>query len=82
MENKDNKFEHLNIKKFDNTFIDSKVEEYSKNRYKSGVIGVFDSEEDLKAAEEYDNGYEIGKDEGFRDGYIQCLKDLEIKIEE
>lgn len=74
--------EHLDIKKFDDTFVDSKVKEYSENRYKSGVVGVYDSEEDLKAAEEYENGYETGKDEGFRDGYIQCLKDLGIKIKE
>lgn len=71
--------EHFGIKKFDDTFIDSKVKEYSENRYKSGVIGVYNSEEDLKAAEEYEDGYEIGKDEGFRDGYIQCLKDLGIR---
>jgi len=72
--------EHLDTKKFDSTFVDSKVKEYSENRYKSGVVGVYDSEEDLKAAEEYEDGYETGRDEGFRDGYIQCLKDLGIKI--
>lgn len=71
--------EHFGIKKFDDAFVDEKVKEYSETRYKSGVIGVYDSEEDLKAAEEYDNGYEIGRDEGFRDGYIQCLKDLGIR---
>lgn len=71
--------EHFGIKKFDDAFVDSKVKEYSENRYRSGVIGVYDSEEDLKAAEEYDDGYEIGRDEGFRDGYIQCLKDLGIR---
>lgn len=71
--------EHFGIKKFDDTFVDSKVKEYSETRYKSGVVGVYDNEEDLRAAEEYDNGYETGKDEGFRDGYIQCLKDLGIR---
>ncbi len=71
--------EHFGIKKFDDAFVDSKVKEYSENRYQSGVIGVYDSEEDLKAAEEYDDGYETGRDEGFRDGYIQCLKDLGIR---
>ena len=74
--------EHLDIKKLDNTFVDSKVKEYSENRYKSGVVGVYDSEEDLKAAEEYEDGYETGRDEGFRDGYVQCLKDLGIEIKE
>lgn len=74
--------EQFDTKKFDSTFVDSKVKEYSENRYKSGVVGVFDSEEDLKAAEEYEDGYETGKDEGFRDGYIQCLRDLGIKIKE
>lgn len=71
--------EHFSIKKFDDTFVSNKVKEYSESRYRSGVIGVYDNEEDLKAAEEYDNGYEIGRDEGFRDGYIQCLKDLGIR---
>lgn len=71
--------EHFGIKKFDDAFVDEKVKEYSETRYKSGVIGVYDSEEDLKAAEEYDNGYETGRDEGFRDGYIRCLKDLGIR---
>lgn len=71
--------EHFSIKKFDDAFVDEKVKEYSESRYRSGVIGVYGNEEDLKAAEEYDNGYEIGKDEGFRDGYIQCLKDLGIR---
>lgn len=71
--------EHFSIKKFDDAFVDEKVKEYSESRYRSVVIGVYDNEEDLKAAEEYDNGYEIGKDEGFRDGYIQCLKDLGIR---
>lgn len=71
--------EHFSIKKFDDAFVDEKVKEYSESRYRSGVIGVYDNEEDLKAAEEYDNRYEIGKDEGFRDGYIQCLKDLGIR---
>lgn len=71
--------EHFSIKKFDDAFVDEKVKEYSESRYRSGVIGVYDNEEDLKAAEEYDNGYEIGKDEGFQDGYIQCLKDLGIR---
>lgn len=71
--------EHFSIKKFDDAFVDKKVQEYSESRYRSGVIGVYENEEDLKAAEEYDNGYEIGRDEGFRDGYIQCLKDLGIR---
>ena len=71
--------EHFSSKKFDDTFVSKKVKEYSESRYRSGVIGVYDNEEDLKAAEEYDNGYEIGRDEGFRDGYIQCLKDLGIR---
>lgn len=71
--------EHFSIKKFDDTFIDNKVSEYSESRYRSSVIGVYENEEDLKAAEEYDNGYETGRDEGFRDGYIQCLKDLGIR---
>lgn len=74
--------EQFDTKQFDSTFVDNKVKEYSENRYKSGVIGVYNSEEDLKAAEEYEDGYEIGKDEGFRDGYIQCLRDLGIKIKE
>ena len=55
--------------------------EYSENRYRSGVIEVYDDVGDLKAAEEYDNGYETGRDEGLRDGYIQCLKDLKIRSE-
>lgn len=71
--------EHFSIKKFDDAFVDNKVKEYSESRYRSDVIGVYENEEDLKAAEEYDNGYEIGRDEGFRDGYIQCLKDLGIR---
>lgn len=71
--------EHFSIKKFDDAFVDEKVKEYSESRYRSGVIGVYENEEDLKAAEEYDNGYENGRDEGFRDGYIQCLKDLGIR---
>lgn len=71
--------EHFSIKKFDDAFVDEKVKEYSESRYRSGVIGVYDTEEDLKAAEEYDNRYETGRDEGFRDGYIQCLKDLGIR---
>lgn len=71
--------EHFSIKRFDDVFVDEKVKEYSESRYRSGVIGVYDNEEDLKAAEEYDNGYETGRDEGFRDGYIQCLKDLGIR---
>lgn len=71
--------ERFSIKKFDDAFVDEKVKEYSESRYRSGVIGVYDTEEDLKAAEEYDNGYETGRDEGFRDGYIQCLKDLGIR---
>lgn len=73
--------EHFSFKKFDDAFIDSKVKEYSENRYRSGVIGVYDDESDLRAAEEYDNGYETGRDEGFRDGYTQCLKDLKIRSE-
>lgn len=71
--------EHFSIKKFDDAFVNNKVKGYSESRYRSGVIGVYENEEDLKAAEEYDNGYEIGRDEGFRDGYIQCLKDLGIR---
>lgn len=71
--------EHFSIKRFDDVFVDRKVKEYSESRYRSGVIGVYDNEEDLKAAEEYDNGHETGRDEGFRDGYIQCLKDLGIR---
>lgn len=71
--------EHFSIKRFDDAFVDEKVKEYSESRYRSGAIGVYDNEEDLKAAEEYDNGYETGRDEGFRDGYIQCLKDLGIR---
>ena len=73
---------HLSFKKFDDAFVDEKVKEYSESRYRSGVIGVYDNEEDLRAAEEYDNGYETGRDEGFRDGYIQCLKDLKIMPED
>lgn len=71
--------EHFSIKKFDDAFVNNKVKEYSESRYRSGVIGVYENEEGLKAAEEYDNGYETGRDEGFRDGYIQCLKDLGIR---
>ena len=69
----------MSITVYDDNFIEARLKEYQKTRYSSGVVGVYDSEEDLHAAEEYDNGYETGRDEGFFDGYVQCLKDLGVR---
>lgn len=63
----------MSITTYDDDFINKKVEEYQKTSYKSDVHSVYDNEE------EYDNGFEQGRDEGFFDGYLQCLKDLGIR---
>lgn len=69
----------MSITTYDDDFINKKVEQYQNTRYKSDAHGVYDNEEDIRAEEEYDNGYETGRDEGFFDGYLQCLKDLGIR---
>lgn len=63
----------MSIITYDDDFINKKVEQYQKTRYKSNAHGVYDNEE------EYDNGFEQGRDGGFFDGYLQCLKDLGIR---
>ncbi len=69
----------MSITTYDDNFINKKVEQYQNTRYKSDAHGVYENEEDIRAEEEYDNGFEQGRDEGFFDGYLQCLKDLGIR---
>ena len=69
----------MNITTYNDSYINSRLKDYQDGRYRSGVLGVYSSDADLQAAEEYENGYETGRDDGFYDGYLQCLKDLGIR---
>ena len=71
----------MSITSYNDDYINGRLSNYQETRYRSGVHGVYSSDEDLRAAEEYDDGYETGRDEGFYDGYLQCLKDLGIRDE-
>lgn len=71
----------MSITSYNDDYINSRLSNYQETRYRSGVQGVYSSDEELRAAEEYEDGYETGRDEGFFDGYLQCLKDLGIRDE-
>ena len=65
----------MNITVYDNPYIQTRVDEYHRSHSKNG--GELDDA--ISNAEVYSNGYEAGKDIGFFDGYLQCLKDLGIR---
>ena len=62
----------MSITIFDDTYISKRLSDYQKTR----------NQRDVHSSEEHKNSYEIGLDNGFYDGYLQCLKDLGIRQDE
>lgn len=62
----------MSITIFDDAHINKRLSDYQKTR----------NQRDIRSSEGYKNGYETGLDNGFYDGYLQCLKDLGIRQDE
>lgn len=62
----------MSITIFDDAHINKRLSDYQKIR----------NQKNIHSSEGHKNGYETGLDNGFYDGYLQCLKDLGIRQDE
>lgn len=62
----------MSITIFDDAHINKRLSDYQKIR----------NQKNIRSSEGHKNGYETSLDNGFYDGYLQCLKDLGIRQDE
>lgn len=68
----------MKVTNFNDALIEQKVSEYVANNLQEN-LEVYDDDIRKATDDGYYDGYNSGIEEGFRDSYLQCLKDLGIR---